>query len=212
MKKIISSLLVIVLLLSSLVSCGDRKYDENEVKEAAKRLIAESIVLNDIFWGNGLPYSVNRDTADGDFYEADYVYYKRLGFETVDELMALAAKTFSEDQCKMIKATVISRVDDPDLPLSRYYQKVSLDTGEPESIMVNSKWNELIIGTATYDYNSVEVIESEKKIVYVTVNATVTYENNEPQQRTLKIGLIEEDDGWKLDSHTYLSYDITNIK
>lgn len=212
MKKIISSLLVIVLLLSSLVSCGDRKYDENEVKEAAKRLIAESIVLNDIFWGNGLPYTVNRDTADGDFYEADFVYHKKLGFENLDELMALAARTFSEDQCRMIKTTVISRADDPELPLSRYYQKISLDTGEPESIMVNSKWTELIIGSAIYDYNSVEVIESEKKVVYVTVNVTVTYENNEPQQKTIKIGLIEEDDGWKLDGHTYLSYDITKIK
>ena len=89
MKKIISSLLVIVLLLSSLVSCGDRKYDENEVKEAAKRLIAESIVLNDIFWGNGLPYTVNRDTADGDFYEADFVYHKKLGFENLDELIKI---------------------------------------------------------------------------------------------------------------------------
>ena len=212
MKRIISSVLLLALLLSCLISCGDRKYDENEVRDEAKRLLTESIVLNDIFWGKGIPCTDDISTADGDFREAIYVYHKKLGFANLDELMTMTAKTFSKDLCAIVNSTVLARVDDPELPLSRYYQKNNLDTGEPQSIMVNKMWEPLIIGQVTYDLDSIEVIESEKEIVFITVNATVSYEDNEPQIRNLKIGLIEEDDGWKINSPTYISYDITKIK
>lgn len=54
MKKIIS-LITLIALLCSLISCGEknREYDENEVKLAAEALIRKSADLNRIFWGEG---------------------------------------------------------------------------------------------------------------------------------------------------------------
>lgn len=214
MKKILSILLILSLSLLTLVSCGDRKYDEAEVKAAAKTLIADSAVLNDIFWGKGILHTDDKNTSDGVYFEAYYYYHKNLGFETVDELMTLAARTFSADQCSVINSTVLSSVSvgEEVMSLSRYYQKVSLKDGKtPEAIMVNSTWENLLVGEAVYDLDSIEVIGSEKETVYVTVKVTVTLEDYEPQTRTLRVALVEEEAGWRIDSPTYISYDKTNL-
>ena len=212
MKRIISVILITVLSLLTFVSCGDKKYDEENVKNVARELISSSVVLNDIFWGKGLPYTVDRDTADGSYYEADFAYHKELGFETLDELMTIAGKTFSKEQCSVIESTVLSSINvgDETMNLSRYYQKV-LD-GKPVCIMVNSLTENLIIGEAVYDLDSIEVIGSEKDTVFVTVKATITYKDYEPQIRTVRVALVEEDAGWRIDSPTYISFDKTNLK
>lgn len=214
MKKIISLLLVLSLSLLSLISCGDRKYDEAEVKAAARTLIADSVILNEIFWGSGIPYVDDQNTSDGIYFEAYYAYHKNLGFETVDELMEMTGKVFSEKQCSLIESTILSSVTvgDEVYSLARYYQKVSaLDNKTPVCIMVNTDCKNLLIGEAVYDLDSIEVIGSEKKTVYVTVDATVTYEDYEPQTRSIRVALVEEDAGWRIDSPTYLSYDTTNL-
>ena len=48
MKRIFSLILILTLLLTSLISCGDREYDENEVREAAKELISASALLKQV--------------------------------------------------------------------------------------------------------------------------------------------------------------------
>lgn len=214
MKRIISVILLIALSLLTLISCGDRKYDEEEVKTAARKLIVDSVILNEIFWGEGLPYIEDRNTADGSYYEAEFMYHKNLGFETLDELMELTEKTFSKGQCSVIEETILSSVvvGEETMTLSRYYQKVSLeDNKTPVCIMVNSDCQNLIVGESEYDFDSIKVIGSEKNKVYVTVNVTISLEEYEPQTRTVRIALVEEDDGWKIDTPTYVSYDKTNL-
>jgi hypothetical protein len=47
----------------------------------------------------------------------------------------------------------------------------------------------------------------------VSISCTVTREGYEPQKRTLEIALIEEEgNGWRIDSPTYLNYDVTTGK
>ena len=96
--------------------------------------------------------------------------------------------------------------------LSRYYQKYSVIDGvTPEYIMVNSDWNKVFTSTVEYDFDSIKVIGSEKQTVFVTIDCTVTKSGYDPQKRTLTISLIEEEDGWKLDSPTFVNYDITKV-
>lgn len=213
MKRIISIALVLISLLT-LISCGDREYDENEVKAAAKHLISESALLNEIYWGDGLPYSEDKNTADGVYYEAMYYYHHNLGFDNIAELKAKTAKVFSNGYCANIYSTLLDGIQDGDkaILLSRYYQKYSATDGKtPQAIMVNSTWEQLLVGEVEYDLESIKVIGSEEKFVYVTLNATVKLTGYEPQTREIRVSLIEEEDGWRLDSPTYLNYDTTNI-
>ncbi|MBR5140080.1 MAG: hypothetical protein IKV16_03405 [Clostridia bacterium] len=208
MKRIISLILLLVLTVTAFTAC-DRKYDENEVKAAAEKLIAESILLNDIFWGDGLPHYEDKNYSDGDYYAAIEAYHYGLGFTTVSELRALTESVFSTEYTNIIASTVFSEIYDGQemVYTSRYYQKYSAGDGvTPESIMVNSNWKKLLNGEVSYDYSSLTVTHSEDEVVYVTINATVTLDGKNPKTSTLEIGLIEEDAGWRIHTPTYLNY------
>ena len=109
MKKTVSIILVVVILLFT-VSCGqsDRRYNAEEVKIAARTLIRKSSVLNDIFWGNGIPYLEDISYSVGNFYAADPVFIRDLGVETTEDIIELASKVFSDAQVQFIKNSVFS--------------------------------------------------------------------------------------------------------
>ena len=208
MKRLISSLLVLITFLLTFTSC-DRSYDEAEVKAAAKELIEESIILNDIYWGDGLPYHDDKNTSDNVYYMALESYHFNLGFKTIEELLSLTAETFSKGFCDQISTTILQSVQDGDkaILLSRYYQKYGgKNLNVPECIMVNSTWKKIIDSEVEYDYDSITVVGSEEDRVYVTLKATVKKDGYDPQIRDLEIALVEEKDGWKIDSPTYLNY------
>jgi len=209
MKRLISSLLLLITFIVALTSC-DVKYDEAEVKAAAKELIEESVLLNDIYWGEGLPHSDDKNTSDGVYYTALESYHYSLGFKTIDELKTLTEKTFSKGFCQtQIYPTILESVQDGDkaIILSRYYQKYGgKNFNVPEYIMVNSTWKKILDSEVEYDYESIVVKGSDEERVYVTLKATVKKDGYDPQTREIEIALVEEDDGWKIDSPTYLNY------
>ena len=71
--------------------------------------------------------------------------------------------------------------------------------------MVYSKALVLLKDEVSYNFDTLEVIGSKKEIVYVTLTVEVRRDEN-TQMRTLKVGLIEEDNGWRIDTPTYMSY------
>lgn len=208
MKKILSLIISLVLTVTVFTSC-DRKYDENEVKAAAEKLIEDSILLNEIFWGDGLVHYDDKNYSDGDYYAAIEAYHYRLGFTTVAELRALTEKTFSKEYTELIASTVFSEIYDGEevVHTSRYYQKYSAyDQTTPECIMVNAKWKKLLYGEVAYDYSTLTVTHSDDEVVFVTVDATVTLDGENPKTKNIEIGLIEEDAGWRIHTPTYLNY------
>ena len=209
MKKIIS-LLLLMALLCSLISCGEenREYDENEVKLAAEELIRSSAELNSIFWGEGIGYIADASNSVGYYYPADIFSLYSYGIETIDDLKEKTQKVFSVAYSQNIFSTVLSSLTDGDeiYAFARYYQKFSdAENKEPECIMVYSKALVLLKDEVSYNFDTLEVIGSKKEIVYVTLTVEVRRDEN-TQMRTLKVGLIEEDNGWRIDTPTYMSY------
>ena len=209
MKKIIS-LLTLFALLCSLISCGEknREYDESEVKQAAEILISKSAALNQIFWGEGIGYISDSSYSVGYYYPADIFSLYNYGIETVDDLKEKTREVFSFAYSQNIFSTVLSSLNDGDgiYAYARYYQKYS-DAEEkvPETIMVYSKALVLLKDEVRYNFDTMEVIGSKKEMVYVTLTVDVVRDEN-TQTRALKVGLIEEEDGWRIDTPTYMSY------
>lgn len=209
MKKIIS-LLTLFALLCSLISCGEknREYDESEVKQAAEILISKSAALNQIFWGEGIGYISDSSYSVGYYYPADIFSLYNYGIETVDDLKEKTMEVFSFAYSQNIFSTVLSSLNDGDgiYAYARYYQKYS-DAEEkvPETIMVYSKALVLLKDEVRYNFDTMEVIGSKKETVYVTLTVDVVRGEN-TQTRALKVGLIEEEDGWRIDTPTYMSY------
>jgi hypothetical protein len=60
--------------------------------------------------------------------------------------------------------------------------------------------------TVIYDYDSMKVSDVDEEIIYVTLSVTVINSENKSQTSSLTVGLIEEENGFRLDTPTYKTY------
>ncbi len=211
MKRFLIKLVSLVLVIASVlsVSACNRKYDEEEVRAAAILLIPKSEILNEIYWGEGIAYIPNLQTSNGAYHEADYISLEKYGFRTIEELKNLTREVFSEAYCQNIFDSSFSSVSDEDevRHLARYYQKFADKDGlEPEAIMVYSYFEVMLLDKVEYHLDSLVVTHSKKDKVYVSLDVTVTNPDGLSQKRKKTIELIEEADGWRIDSATYITY------
>lgn len=214
-KTIVKRLLYFTLILAMLVpvlnltSC-DRKYDEAEVKAAATALLKESEMLNGVLFGQGIA-TVTGPNTNGAYHEADYLHLVSLGFTTIEELRARVNKTFTAEYAELIFSTILSpiNVDGVAVANTRYYQKYAdeMTKTDPVCIMVFRDYEYVFRDTVVYDYDSIRVTDVKKQTLYISVDLTVTdREDEQSQRRTLTFELIEEADGWRINSPTYMNY------
>ena len=209
MKRLLS-LIMIFSLLTLLVSC-DRKYEEAVVKEEAEKLIRASENLNEVFWGRGIDYIEDTNTASGNYREASYTALKKFGFTTIAGLEELTRATFSESYADSILKTTIASISDEDgiQILARYYQKYTDETyTETECIMVYTAAKPLLVDKVEYFYDSIKVTHSKKETVFVEIDCKVVSDDGKTQTKTLEIGLIEEENGWRIATPTYTTYNL----
>lgn len=204
-------LLTIVVIMSLLlcVSCGnDRDYDAAEVIGAAKELIKKSEKLNDIYYGYGIQYEKNESEANGSYYPADYTSLSKFGVNTVNDIKNLTTECFTKEYSSLIIETNLSSVSDDDgIQLySRYYQKYNALDNSEECIMVNRNATVYLTDTLIYDYDSLTVSRVKGEEVFVTIKVTVVNGEGLTQEQSVEIALLEEEDGWRINSPTYAKY------
>lgn len=211
LKRVILLTLVVIMTVFSLISCAEenREYDEAEVLSAAKTLIEKSEILNELYYGKGIAYTDDRNMANGIYYPADEVSVMSFGIETVEDIKTLTRECFTVSLSNIIIGTKLEVVSDSSGNQSyvRYYQKYdALDGTKPQCIMVNSETDVLLTDKVTYDYTSLRVKGAEGQTVKVTVAVSVENPEGKIQYKTLEIGLVEEENGWRIDSPTYARY------
>ncbi len=208
------SVLVIISTVFSLASCKgnngifNREYDEGEVSAAAEDLIKKSEILNEIYWGKGIPYVDDPSLSNGAYYPADETYLKNIGVETIDDLKAKTQNVFSSDMCEWVFESVLSSVGTgTSVYLSRYVQQYGgKDLDEPEYILVNKNYRIILTDTVVYDYGSIKVIGSNGNLVTVNIDCTVTNSDGDSSKTTISVDLIEESKGWRIATPTYTVY------
>ena len=208
-RKVIASLLLAVILISSLLtfSSCNRKYDEEEVLAVASELVKAAEMLNIVYFGSGIEYFDSEDEI-GYYRKANTQHLESLGFDTVEELKALTEKTFSDALCDTVYSTVLSSLttDTSIVTPARYYQAYDEQTGAPTHIMVYTLFTALFKSTVVYDYSTLRVDGSKKDKVYLYIDATVTNAEGEGQVTSIPFSIVEEEDGWRLSSVTYQNY------
>ena len=212
---IVAALLLIAFVVWIIVKSIDkddevknREYDKAEVEAAASVLIEDSKLLNYIYWGKGIPYVDDKSLSSGSYYPADENYLNTIGIKTINDLKALTEKTYSKGMCEWIYSTVLSSVhsDTSVAGLSRYEQVYSGKNNDvPEYIRVYTEANYWLVDEVEY-HPSVEALRSEGETVYVLILVSVTSPEGKVMNTNLEIGLVEEEDGWRLDSPTYARY------
>lgn len=209
-KKIIT--LVCILLLFSIVlpltSCNrNRDYDEAEVLLAAENLLRLVIPLNTVYFGGGINYLPER-AGEGSYCEADPVHLSALGFSTVAALQEKTLAVYTDGCAENIFSTKLEaiNVDGYIVEIARYYQATDPESGEPTVIMVNKNMKQVFDDRMTFDFSTLRVLGSEGERVNLEITVTVKDGDGNGKNMTLPVVLIEEAEGWRLDSLVLANY------
>lgn len=210
--RILALMLILTLSLSlpCLTGCGerDREIDREEVLREGRRLAERSILLEDIFYGKGIPYREEETLREGHYYPAVPTVGEKYGFQTVEEMRLLTYATYQTDMAEAILSTKLSPIQDGNMLVSaaRYYQKYREDKTTPECIMVYSEAVVLLTDTLDYRLDGLEVDHVKGEVIYLSLPVTVTRADGKQQQRTVVFSIVEQADGYRITSPTYARY------
>ena len=210
MKKTISVLLLLSLLLCALPGCA--RLDTTGLLEAAPALIREADALNEIYYGEGIPYDKG-GVPVGNYYPADKNYLKEQGFSTIDGLKAKTAAVFSEGYCRAIYASTLSgfAAEGSGYVYARYSSSQPENLrDENETILVSSTAESSLSHriSITYDYTAVRLGEvgSNYAVVIIPTVTEMRADEDHPTDYTvtedMEIKFVYEN-GWRIDSATY---------
>ena len=195
---------------------SNREYDEAEVSLAARELLEGSLLINEIFWYDGIPVGEDHGGVTMKSYQrADKNYLDGKGIKCLEDIKNLTRGVFSESRSEYLFEIFMSGgTDDSFTGIAHYIPEYTVDeeSGERKEIgiLVSKKRSEdsfVKIGERTeYDYSSIKVIASEGEKVKFEVKCTVTTSDGRTQTRTENMYLIEEEDGWRLDSISKIAY------
>ena len=223
-SKLLSLVLFLCLLCSLLSSCKggkkndpkDREYDEAEVVAAAQQLIEKSKILNEIYYGEGIKYTVPEKEEDLKAYMlADPEYldwlYQTHGIKDIETLKEKTREVFSEaGSASMISAKLESITAENSMAgYVRYYMaKENADLGTEAGLMVYTKAENYFENTASVEYIYDGMYVSAVKGEYLTVSLKVktTGKDGSTDTRDTTVKLIEEVSGYRLSGATYVTH------
>ena len=218
-SKIFILLLCFCLLLPSLASCKekDRDYVESEVVAATKALIEKSLILNEIYWGEGIRYEKPEDPEAEikGYYPVDKEHLAELsevyGIKDLTTLQNKTREVFSQTGYNWIYSTCLSNVkgDNGIISYARYYQSTyNADTGAENTLMVYSEARNIYENTKSveYIYDGMFVSDVEGQVIIVSLKVKTTGKDGSVKTRPFTVQVIEETGGWRLHGASYATH------
>ncbi len=189
-----------------LSSCGGSSFSDEDICTAAADLIQESIAINEIYFGKGLP-SVEPDSeAAGSFAgeiqtDATLLSYlpvtEDAGYDSIDSIKEATEKVYSKAYCTYLFEMAFSgiSIEEGAATYARYMET------ENGTLAVHKDLS--VIDARTYSTEGespqVEVIRKKGDTAVVKAQSYVDGEADV----SVEIQLIYEEGTWRLDSPTY---------
>ena len=198
-KRILSLIFASLLVILIFSGCGCAKISKTEAELEIKKLVDASYELNEIIYGEGLPYYDRNDTINQIYAPvADTARFKR-----ISDMKVAIRNTFSSSYSKILEKTAFEgeeggdfgypnqpryiEVQDELMVLKDFYT-VDFDSdkyGEYEGIKVQK-----------YNTDVIKIIKISKRFVEGEVTSI-------DGKTTIRVTLVLEDGEWRLDSPTY---------
>ncbi len=214
MKKIYQILTVVLILASVLIGCtgcAGRAPKLEQIYDRVVTLIEASYEINEIFYGNGLPYC-DRNLP---VYETLYSDYTKLGYvedyhivseqakyHTVEEIKQAAGKVYSS---ALLESAVYPGIFDGLMQstpgaTSKYLPARYIQDNTDLFILIEEE-GAYHPTPLIYDYASMKIIRpSNGQRVSISINA---WEEDKPDRvMEMKLFLVKENDVWLLDKLT----------
>ena len=204
MKKFACLILLAVMLLS-LASCGGSGMTEEEIRETYRTLVEASYPLNDVYYGDGLPFEQNESVmaylagvAEGT--EGFKVSYMPVAedspYKSEAEIREATMAVFSDQMCELLFALGfegMSTDEDETVAFARYIEQKEILT-----VRLDVAADAIPMGR-TYDFDAMKIIADERG----RVRASFPSEIDGKKSVDVKITIINTPNGWRLDSPTY---------
>ena len=172
MKKCLICFPVVLVLLASCAPANDPE----AARDTLQSLVEQSYALNEVYFGEGLPISDDREDVER-FYRSFDTDIRSINYHPV----ASDAIFQSEDEIRKTAA------------YARYIQY-----GDTLTVRLNLA-DEAIPLDRTYSCADAEILENQKGYVTFSVPSSVAGLPDEE----IRIKMVRTDDGWRLDSPTY---------
>lgn len=201
MKKNFLSICAALFVILLFAGCGGSAFTDEEISEAATKLIAESIPINEIYFGKGLA-AVDADS------EATAAFAKEIktsvtllqylpvdkstGYDSIDRIKEATEKVYSKDYCAYLYEMAFSGISDEGVTATyaRYM--------ETESGILAVRKELSVIEARTYS-TDVQVISKKGNSAVVEVQSYV----DGKEDTVVEVQIIWENGAWRLDSPTY---------
>ncbi len=200
-KKFISLCAAAATVIFLLAGCGGSSFTDEEISEAAADLIAESISVNEIYFGKGLA-AVEADSEAAAAFAREIktsvtlLQYlpvdKSTGYDSVDRIKEATEKVYSKAYCAYLYEMAFTGISSDGTPAS-YARYMETEGG---TLAVRKDFT--VIDTRTFGDDMKVISKSRNKAVvevqsYVDGKADVSVE----------VQMIYESGAWRLDSPTY---------
>ena len=208
MKRIISSVLAVLLLLGACAACSKPKYTEDEIRAALEALIPASAELNEIYFGEGLPiagdeeeYAEFYDSLDSDMASLGYVpVAEDAKYRTEAELRDATLAVFTEEYASFLFDRAFSGFSvsyDDETTVNAVYA-MYIETDGVLTKRIGAKDDAILLGR---EYSIDGLVIARQKDNFVIVDVPTTREGQ--TSVTVRLKLVNTDGGWRLDSPTY---------
>ncbi len=192
MIKRISLVFLAVVMIFSLVSCSS--HSDEEIIEAAKTLIEKSYIINEIYYGKGLP------TTDEDSlgFSSNYaIVDTSCGFASVEDIKKATAEVYASDYCEHLYVVAFEGLSTDDRE-SVSYARFMDDYTDKLTMLKEIKETGADLNR-TYDFSTIVVEKCVRNIATIKIMSLV----DGKEDKELTINLILEDGQWKLNTPTY---------
>lgn len=214
MKKLyqaIGSFLILFGLLFSMVGCANRAPKLDEIYDRVVELIENSYELNQIFFGEGLPYC-DRNLPVYEILYADYttvgytkdynIVSRNSKYHSVEELKQAAEKVYSKAllQSSVYPAMFDGLMQQNVATGSTYLQARYIEDNQNFYVLIEDE-DAYHPTPLIYDYATMKIIRpSNASHVMISLNA---WEEDNPQKIfEMRLSLVNEDGIWLLDKLT----------
>ena len=203
--KILCFLLIFACLQAVLVGCNQP--NEAEFLKTAEALLTEAELVNALCFGEGLAYDAENGYTSGGYCEATEESLSAFGVSSVTEIRARIRAVYSVVTAEWVESVALSATyeDSTVLSYSRYYDTVAAEeSGNRPVLMVKKNYESLLSGRATYD--NLRIVSLKRGRAEILVDVTVTKDGESRVEKDVSLSLRLEEDGWRFDSPTYVSY------
>lgn len=199
MKRILSFLLTAVMLFS-LASCGGSGMSDDEIRDIYADLIEQSYILNDVYYGDGLPFVNDPETMAtlaGASSRFSYMPVdKNAPLKTEAEIREATLAVFSQPMCDHLFVLAfegMSTGDDETVVFARY-----IEMNEILTVRIDLAEEALPLGRV-YDVDSMDILNQSGNRIVASFATSV---DGKPSVN-VKLTLVKTAEGWRLDSPTY---------